>query len=207
MDKVKAALFDMDGTLIDASEWHYEALNSALGVFGFSISLNQQKNQFNGLSTRKKLEILTKENKLPRDLHDIISDVKQDRTIRIAATKCFPIVSIQILLSRLKMSGIKLAVVTNSIRETAEFMLKYSGIIHYFDLIITNEDVVNQKPSPDCYLQAMSRLNVEPDSVVVIEDGVYGIESAQSAGIENIIKVSSPRDLDIELLINRIGQF
>ena len=105
------------------------------------------------------------------------------------------------------MSGIKLAVVTNSIRETAEFMLKYSGIIHYFDLIITNEDVANQKPSPDCYLQAMSRLNLEPDSVVVIEDGIYGIESAQSAGIENIIKVSSPRDLDIELLINRIGQF
>jgi beta-phosphoglucomutase-like phosphatase (HAD superfamily) len=53
----------------------------------------------------------------------------------------------------------------------------------------------------------MSRLNVEPESVVVVEDGIYGIESAQSAGIQNIIKVSSPRDLDIELLINSIGQF
>jgi len=105
------------------------------------------------------------------------------------------------------MSGVKLAVVTNSIRETEEFMLKYSGIIHFFDLIITNEDVVNQKPSPDCYLLAMSRLNVEPESVVVVEDGIYGIESAQSAGIQNIIKVSSPRDLDIELLINSMGQF
>ena len=197
----------MDGTLIDASEWHYEALNSALSIFGFSISSDQQRNQFNGLSTRNKLEILTKQKNLPRDLHDVISDIKQDRTIRIAATKCFPVVPLQILLSRLKISGIKLAVVTNSIRETAEFMLKYSGIIHFFDVIVTNEDVINQKPSPDCYLLAMSRLNMQPENVVVVEDGVYGIQSAESAGIENIIKVSSPIDLDVELLINSIGEF
>ena len=87
---IKTVLFDMDGVLIDATEWHYEALNESLEIFGFTISRDEHQKRFNGMTTRSKLEILTVEKNLPRGLHKIISDIKQDRTLRIAARMCFP---------------------------------------------------------------------------------------------------------------------
>ena len=85
-----AVIFDMDGVLIDATNWHYEALNEALHPFGYSISMELHLERFNGLSTKKKLQILSTEYGLPLELHGLISEIKQDRTQRIAYQKCFP---------------------------------------------------------------------------------------------------------------------
>ena len=86
--KIDAVLFDMDGVLIDARDWHYQALNMALEPFGYSISPEDHETRFNGLSTKSKLKILSDEFGLPKDLDDVISAIKQDRTLRIAAQKC-----------------------------------------------------------------------------------------------------------------------
>ena len=114
----KAVLFDMDGVLIDARDWHYDALNEALRIFGVEISRSDHLSRFNGLSTRKKLDMLTSEGVIPYELHDAIQSIKQDRTLRIAAQMCFPIVSHQVLITRLKALGIKVGLVTNSIRKS-----------------------------------------------------------------------------------------
>lgn len=53
---IKAVLFDMDGVLIDAKDWHYEALNKALGLFGLGISRYDHLHTFDGLPTNVKLE-------------------------------------------------------------------------------------------------------------------------------------------------------
>jgi beta-phosphoglucomutase-like phosphatase (HAD superfamily) len=58
VSKVKAVLFDMDGVLIDAQEWHYEALNDVLEIFGFTITREMHEDRYDGLSTTKKLEML-----------------------------------------------------------------------------------------------------------------------------------------------------
>ena len=55
MTKIKAIVFDMDGVLIDAKEWHYEALNRALGLFGYGISRYDHLSRYDGLPTRRKL--------------------------------------------------------------------------------------------------------------------------------------------------------
>ena len=195
----------MDGTLIDAREWHKIALDEALAIFGVEISEELHKSKLDGLSTRKKLEFLTKVNGFPRDLHEIVFAVKQDRTLRIAATNCYPIVSIQILLMRLELLGLKLAVVTNSIRETSEYMLRYSGILDFFQFIVTNEDVTNPKPSPEGYILACKKLGLDSSEVVVIEDGDYGVLAAKEAGIQNIIRVNEPSEVSIDLLEKYIG--
>ncbi len=195
----------MDGTLIDAREWHKIALDEALAIFGVKISEELHKSKLDGLSTRKKLEFLTKVNDFPKDLHEIVFAVKQDRTLRIAATNCYPIVSIQILLMRLELLGLKLAVVTNSIRETSEYMLRYSGILDFFQFIVTNEDVTNPKPSPEGYILACKKLGLDSSEVVVIEDGDYGVLAAKEAGIQNIIRVNEPSEVSIDLLEKCIG--
>ena len=59
MKKIKAVLFDMDGVLIDAKDWHYEALNKALGLFGMEINRYDHLNTFDGLPTKVKLQMLS----------------------------------------------------------------------------------------------------------------------------------------------------
>ena len=66
---IKAVVFDMDGVLIDAREWHYVALNRALALFGMEISRADHLTTFDGLPTRRKLEILSTTENLPRELH------------------------------------------------------------------------------------------------------------------------------------------
>ena len=196
---IDTVLFDMDGVLIDATEWHYDALNEALEIFGFEISRDEHLARFNGMTTRKKLEILSLEKGLPRELHEIISEVKQDRTLRIAARKCFPTAAHLILLSTLKNKGMKVGVVTNSIRMTTEFMLQYSGVAKFLDVLVTNEDVENPKPAPDGYVLAMKKLGSNPANTVVVEDGVHGIQAAKVAGAR-VVEVRDPGDVSLELL-------
>jgi HAD superfamily hydrolase (TIGR01509 family) len=195
----RAVLFDMDGVLIDAREWHYDSLNEALEIFGFSISREDHVERFNGMTTRSKLEVLSKEYGLPDNLHSLISDVKQDRTLRIAAANCFPDAQHLILISRLREIGISVGVVTNSIRRTSEFMLNYAGILDYLDVLITNEDVSLGKPSPEGYILAMEKLHTLPEHTWVVEDGEYGIQAAELAGA-NVIRVSSPADVNLQIL-------
>lgn len=196
---IDTVLFDMDGVLIDATEWHYDALNEALEIFGFEIGREEHLARFNGMTTRKKLEILSLEKGLPRELHEIISEVKQDRTLRIAARKCFPTAAHLILLSTLKNNGMKIGVVTNSIRMTTEFMLQYSGVAKFSDVLVTNEDVENPKPAPDGYLLAMKKLGSNPANTVVVEDGMHGIQAAKAAGAR-VVEVRDPGDVSLEIL-------
>ena len=104
--KYDAVIFDMDGVLVDATDWHYEALNEALHPFGYSIPINLHLERFNGLSTKSKLEILSSEYGLPRELHNLISETKQDRTQRIAYQKCYPNPSHLILLSSFEINHV-----------------------------------------------------------------------------------------------------
>lgn len=199
-NRIKAVLFDMDGVLIDARDWHFDALNDALGLFGVGISRNDHLSRFNGLSTRKKLEMLTAGGVIPQELHRVIEAVKQDRTLRIAAQKCFPVVSHQVLITRLKALGIKVGLVTNSIRKSSEFMLEYAGLLKFMDIVITNEDVHEGKPNPAGYLLAMQKLGVLPEETIVVEDGEYGIMAAKAAGA-NVVRVDEPFEVNLELLL------
>jgi beta-phosphoglucomutase len=202
-DSIKAVLFDMDGVLIDARDWHYQALNQALEPFGAEISYEDHLERFNGMSTNTKLKILSAENNLPNSLHALINEIKQDRTLRIAGQLCFPVVQHQILLSRLRLHDVSIAVVTNSIRKSAEALLDFAQLLEFLDVLITNQDVARQKPDPECYLLACKKLGVNPSEALVIEDGDYGAEAATKAGCQ-IIRVNSPSDVSLELLLNKM---
>ena len=192
----KAVVFDMDGVLIDARDWHFQALNEALGFFGFQIDENLHDSQFDGLPTRIKLEMLSADFGLPRALHPIIQEVKQDRTLRIAAEKCFPSTPHLLLLGRLKHEGMKIGVATNSIRKTADYMLEYAGISKYLDALVTNEDVSHPKPDPEIYKKVCSLLQVEPKETLVFEDNENGVQAALMAGCQ-VITVKSPAEVDL----------
>lgn len=196
---IKAVVFDMDGVLVDAREWHFLALNQVLAPLGIAISEKDHLEKYDGLSTKVKLEMLSADLGLPVELHRIINKVKQDRTLRIANQFCYPNIRHQILLSRLKVEDFKIGVVTNSVRETTKFMLERANVFHFLDVVITNEDVKNPKPDPEGYVLCCEKLELKPEQVLVVEDGGYGIEAAKRAGC-NVLQVDSPNDVSLELL-------
>ena len=203
---IKAVIFDMDGTLVDAKDWHYESLNEALSIFGLEISRDDHINRFDGLPTRKKLELLSEERGLPRNLFQIISSIKQERTLRFIAKECFPRVEQLLMFQWIKNRGLLSAVATNSIRETAESMLRSAGVLSYLDLLITNEDVRLAKPDPEMYSLAALRLAVLPQECLVIEDNDYGVLAAEAAGC-HVVKVSDVSQTRITLIEESINRF
>jgi HAD superfamily hydrolase (TIGR01509 family) len=175
-------LFDLDGVLVDATEWHYEALNRALRLFGFDITRYEHLSSYNGLPTRKKLEMLTVEKGLPSAIHDMLNRLKQVYTREEILTKCRPAFEKEYMLSRLKREGLRLAVCSNSIRESVRLMVHQSGLTEYFDLLVSNEDVSKPKPDPEIYTTAMSRVGTAPEETLIVEDAPHGIEAARQSG-------------------------
>jgi beta-phosphoglucomutase len=203
MNPIKAVIFDMDGVLIDAREWHYEALNRALGLLGLEISRYDHLSTYDGLPTKKKLQMLTEERGLPPELHGFLNDLKQQYTMEYVATRCRPIFQHEFALARLKADGFKLAVGSNSVRDTVTAMMERANLIGYLDTLISNEDVAVPKPAPDMYLLAMERLRVEPDETLIVEDNENGIQAARAAGA-HVMVVASPEDVTHHAIVNRL---
>jgi len=192
---ISAILFDLDGVLIDATEWHYNALNNARQLFGYSISRYQHLADYNGLPTRKKLEMLTLERGLPPYLHGMINRLKQVYTRDEILRNCSPVFEKEYMLSRLSREGYRMAVCSNSIRDSIDLMLHRSGINHYFEFVLSNEDVTAAKPDPQIYLKAIAAMNLAPQQVLIVEDAPHGIEAAVQSGA-HVCKVSGFRDVD-----------
>jgi len=195
MTKTTVVLFDLDGVLVDATEWHYESLNRALALFGFAINRYEHLSAYNGLPTRTKLEMLSVEKGLPRSLHGLIKRLKQVYTKEEILSKCWPVFEKEYMLSRLRREGYRLGVCSNAIRETLTLMLERSGILKYFDLVMSNEDVANPKPDPEIYVEAIRRLEVSPDQVIIVEDAPHGIEAARRSGAR-VLEVSGFHEVD-----------
>lgn len=184
---IKAVVFDMDGVLIDAKDWHYEALNRALGLFGYRISRHEHLTTYDGLPTRRKLEMLSVEEGLPTELHAFINEMKQRYTTEMVHLRCRPRFTHEYALSRLKGMGYRLAVASNSIRETVQLMMEKAHLTRYLDLMLSNQDVLVGKPDPEIYRKAMSSLGVNPEECLVVEDNDNGIQAARDAGAHVLV--------------------
>lgn len=203
MAEIKAVIFDMDGVLIDAKEWHYEALNKALELFGYQISRYEHLVTYDGLPTRKKLEMLSLEQKLPKELHPFINEMKQQYTMEIVHAKCKPVFQHEYALSQLKTRGYKIAVASNSIKNTIEVMMEKSNLLPYLDIIMSNEDVKEGKPSPEIYIKTMAALNVRPEQCVIVEDNINGIKAGTDAG-GYVMQVSDVEDVTLDHIMHFI---
>lgn len=194
---IKAVIFDMDGVLIDAKDWHYEALNKSLAIFGLTISRHEHLVTFDGLSTGQKLKMLSKTYVLPESLHSFINEMKQQYTMDITHQLCKPVFHHQFALSKLKEDGYKLAVASNSVRNTVKVMMEKSSLIEYLDFYLSNQDVNHGKPDPEIYNLAISKLGLRPDQCVVVEDNENGLRAAKAAGA-HVLQVDSIHDVTYE---------
>jgi beta-phosphoglucomutase len=202
---IKAVLFDMDGVLIEAKEWHYDALNRALSLFGMPISRFDHLTTFDGLPTRKKLEMLSLERGLPVELHEFINEIKQQYTMEIVHTQCKPSFVHEFALSRLKSMGYKIGVCSNSVRSSVEAMMEKAGLKQYIDIMISNEDVSAGKPNPEMYLKAMAHFELRAEECLIVEDNENGIKAARASG-GHLLVVQEVSDTNFDNIYNRVQQ-
>jgi HAD superfamily hydrolase (TIGR01509 family) len=197
---IKLIIFDLDGVLVDAKDIHYNTLNDALNSIDpkYVISRDDHISIFDGLKTYEKLKILSDTRGLDFNHHQTVWDIKQMLTIKkINELKIND--NLIYIFKKLKESNYKLACCSNSIRRSIYAMLSKIGIIEYFDLILSNEDIKNPKPHPEIYWKGMSMFGLLPEDTLIVEDSPHGLLSAQRSGAK-VLRVKNSMDLTIDKL-------
>ena len=191
----KLVIFDLDGVLIESRDLHYQALNDALSKVSekYVISLEEHLSIYDGLNTTKKLKMLSERKGLPLEFYDQVWQDKQTATFDLI--RKFPKDDKLIAyFKRLKSENIKIAVASNSIRETVKLSLLSIGVMEYVDCYVSNEDVSRTKPFPEMYWQAMTKLNCLPKNTVIVEDSHIGRQGALDSGA-HLVPVKDTNDL------------
>jgi HAD superfamily hydrolase (TIGR01509 family) len=189
---IKLVIFDLDGVLVEAKTIHFDALNEALGT-KYTIEWNEHLSKYDGLKTNQKLEMLTQEKGLPTELYKQVWEEKQRLTLQ-KLSNLQPSNQLQVCMSSLVSEGYKIACCSNSIRKTVLTVLSKLGIIEYFDLILSNEDVKNSKPHPEIYWKAISMIGCLPEETLIVEDSPFGLLAA-SRSKSHVMRVESPKDV------------
>lgn len=201
---IKLVIFDLDGVLVEGKEIHFTSLNESLTLVSeqFVISWSEHLSKYDGLKTNQKLEMLTNEKGLPIEQHKFIWDKKQQITLeKLHSLK--PSESLQNTMKKLSSEGYKIACCSNSIRKTVLTVLSKLGIIEYFDLIISNEDVKNSKPHPEMYWKTISSMSVLPEETLIVEDSPYGLLAA-SRSKSHILRVINPSEVTYTNIKNKL---
>jgi len=196
----KLFIFDLDGVLVEACDWHRDALNDALLEASDCVITQQEHIKiFNGIPTRKKLSILLKQDRIKDEDVEKIYELKQKYTIKTIKKHATVRDEKIEMLNFLKEKGHTVACYTNSIRETAELMLKKTGIYDLFDYILTNQDVKEPKPSAEGYNFLIRYYDVNKKMCYIIEDSPKGIAAASNSGA-NVICVKNADDVNIDTI-------
>ena len=209
---IKLVVFDLDGVLVEARDIHYHAFNRALSTIDDKYVINREEHLsiYDGLPTKKKLEILTKEKGLSKDNYQEIWERKQEctadiikETVTIAEHK-----NIATALKKLKNTGHTVYCASNSIRHSVKLMLLCAGYMEHIDEYFSNEDVDYPKPHSEIYLKCMLKAKVHPRECLVIEDSHVGRKAAYESGA-HVMGVRGLEDVtltNIEKAINKANK-
>jgi HAD superfamily hydrolase (TIGR01509 family) len=203
---IKFIVFDLDGVLVSTKEMHHISLNKSISEINekYIITLNEHHDRYDGLPTRKKLNMLTKEKGLPDSFHDKIYELKQKYTFDYIKNEIKYDERLVNVLRKLKEDGYIIYVASNAIRETVKLLLYKTGLMEYVDHFISNEDVKKPKPSPEIYLRCMVHSGFSPNETLIVEDSPRGIDSALNSKA-NIMVVNDPSMVTYENIIKEMN--
>jgi beta-phosphoglucomutase-like phosphatase (HAD superfamily)/dTDP-glucose pyrophosphorylase len=200
----KLVIFDLDGVLIDSRELHYDALNDALRKIGeeFVITREEHLSKYDGLNTTRKLKMLTEQKGLPLSTYDQVWQDKQEATFNLVRGFCKEYL-LQTIFRQIKTRGYKIAVASNSIRETVKLSLLSIGVMDEVDYFVSNEDVTRAKPYPEMYWKCMTALNALPKNTIIVEDSHIGRQAALDSGA-HLLAVENAKEVNSEHMMQRI---
>jgi len=201
---IKHIIFDLDGVLFDGCELHAHLFIDAVLQVKPDTTVTKQYHDtvLNGLTTRRKLELL---NIVGEEAEEIYK-IKQSMTNDYIRNNIQPNIKNKEICEALLNLNYKVYCVTNSIRSTVENILKGMDIIHMFSGIISNQDTTESKPSPEPYLTLYKKFNLDPKECMIIEDSKHGIDSAIRSG-GHVFCVRNCDDILLTNIMNAIDKF
>lgn len=199
---IELVIFDLDGVICNTKMIHFRSLNDAItavcGGQRFCISKEEHLSRYDGLTTKKKLDMLTQEKGLPANLHDDIWKKKQQVTAE-SIIKYIKVEQSKVDLFNILSGKCKIVVATNAIKSTTEMILEHMSLLSYIDRVYSNTDVKNNKPHPEIYMKAMSDMGVRPQNTLIIEDSIHGINAAAESGA-NLLIVKNEKEVTWNLV-------
>ena len=200
----RAALWDVDGTLIDSREYHWLSWQGALAEENFNVTPEQFADSFG----RRNDEILRGYFPAYRasDVERVgeVKEAAYRRLIRERGIELLP--GVRRWLERLREEGWLQAVASSAPLKNLEVIISALGLEKYFSAVASAEDVTEGKPDPQVFLAAASKLGVGPSACVVVEDAPAGTEAARRAGMRAIGVLSSHGELRADLVVGTLEE-
>jgi beta-phosphoglucomutase len=184
MTQIRAIIWDVDGTLVDTADLHYQAWQKLAQEMGRPLS----REEFNATFGRRNPEIirgLFNENFSDAEVLEI-GTRKEEYYKAQAAQGINLLPGVLNLLQGFAQAGVKQAIGSSAPRGNLELILRITQTASYFDAIVGMEDTQRGKPDPEVFLVAASRIGVAPSECVVLEDAVAGIQAAKAAGMRAV---------------------
>jgi beta-phosphoglucomutase len=178
-------LWDLDGTLVDSAEQHWQAWSETFTSHGLTVTREQFRETFG----QRNDAILARwlGNGLSREQARTIGDVKEARYRELVAQAgLVPLPGAEPWVRRLTAGGWRQAVASSAPRLNVEVVVRALGLESHFGALVAAEDVVHGKPAPDVFLAAAQRLGVPPNRCIVVEDAAAGVDAARRAGMRSV---------------------
>jgi beta-phosphoglucomutase len=182
---IKAFLFDLNGTMIDDMQYHITAWHRILNDLGADISLERMKEECYG----KNHELLerTFPGRFTFEEKDKMSYAKEEAYQKAFKPHLQLINGLEEFLKHAKQHNVKMAIGSAAIMFNIDFVLDNLSIRHYFDALISADDVINSKPHAETYLKCAHALSMKPEECIVFEDAPTGVQCAFNAGMTAVV--------------------
>ena len=180
MARLKALIFDMDGTIVDSDPTHLRAFAEAFAPYGVHVDEEVFRTKISGRTNPLIFGTLLPN--VPAEEHPRLADEKEAQYRKLAADLA-PLHGLTNLIAWAENHGLRLALVTNGPRLNVEHTLRALGMDAHFEVTIAGEDVARAKPDPLPYLTALERLGLSAGEAVAFEDSPAGLKAAKAAGL------------------------
>jgi HAD superfamily hydrolase (TIGR01509 family) len=178
---IKALVFDFDGTILDTETQHYNAFQEMYKEYGSDLPLEVWGECIGTHSKFDPYEYLEKQ--INKKLnHDELRSKKTERALALIKEQK-PLPGIENYLKAAKELNLKVGLASSSSRQWVIEHLERIGLLHYFEVIKTADDVEKVKPDPALYMKAVEALGVKPEEAIAFEDSVNGSTAAKKAGL------------------------
>ena len=201
--KYKAFLFDLNGTMIDDMEYHIKAWHRILNELGANLSMEKVKAECYG----KNHELLERifPGRFSEEEKNKMSFEKEEQYQEEFRPHLRLLPGLNAFLEKAKAENIKMAIGSAAITFNVDFVLDGLNIRHYFDAIVSADDVIESKPNPETFLKCAELLHILPADCLVFEDAPKGVEAAVNAGMDCAVLTTMHMKEEFEGYGNIVG--
>jgi len=185
-ENIQAFIFDMDGTLVDNSDYHTQAWLTLLNGIGIEKDPGELHRQNAGKTNAETLRSILGDG-LSEGEMQALARRKENLYREAYRPHIKPVPGLLAFLTQAHAAGIPMALATSANQQNIALVLDGLGIRNYFAVVVGAEDIRNSKPHPEMFLTAARRLVIPSQSCLVFEDSPVGIEAARRAGMRTVV--------------------